>query len=231
MGIQAGIPLFYLQHLPFGNFRFRDNFADSEKYWAWRLFLGEISEVGKAGVEENGYYELSVLGTKDGRWDTDDNEAPRLFIGSLGCPFEVRTKLTAFSDLEDNCAGLFLAKSPTMFGTNLHYGIVRKHTAATDGLAVVKDAQTLASVVTPISKTLPVWFRMRVGCGAHQAYTVYFDYSHDGVNWTNLYAQDTGWAYLNLGSPGVGIFVNNFSSFTAVSGRFDFFEMKPKTIN
>ena len=227
MSLQAGIPLFYLQHLPAGQFRFRDNFADSEKFWAWRLFLGEVSEVGKAGVEENGYYQLSVAQDINGHWDTDDNEAPRLFIGAMAFPCEVITRLDVFSDNLDNFAGIFISKAPCMFGANLFYSFGRLHTVVEDGIAVLGPTVLASNAIT----TLPVWLRIRIGCGSHQSYTLYFDYSHDGVNWTNLYAQDTGWIELNLGSPGVGLLVNNYTSENAVSGRFDFFEMKPKTIN
>jgi len=224
---QVGIPLFYLQELAGAQLRFKDNFADSEKYWAWRLFLGELSEVGKTGVEENGYFELSVAQDINGHWDTDDNEAPRLFIGALSCPCEVKTRLDVFSDNLDNAAGIFISKAPCMFGTDLFYSFTRLHTVAEDGIAVLGPTVKAYVAIT----TLPVWLRIRIGCGSHQSYTLYFDYSHDGVNWTNLYALDTGWAYLNLSSPGVGLLVNNYTSNNAVSGRFDFFQMKPKSPN
>jgi len=226
---QVGIPLFYLQELSGLRFRFKDNFADESQHWAWRLFKGELSEVGKEGVEQNGYYQLSVADTKDGRWDTDDNEAPRLIVGVPSVPCEIKTRLDYFTDIENSCAGLFITGGPTTFGGSHFFAIVRKHTATTDGIAVVETAQPLNGTA-PIT-TLPVWLRIRLGCAAYCAINAYFDYSHDGVNWTTLWVQNTGWQFLNITSIATGIFVNNFSDFKAVTGRFDFFRIEPKSPN
>ena len=225
---QTGIPIFpHKEMRGIGALKFRDTFSDSSQHWAWRKFLGELSEVGKHGIEENGYYELCVEATKDGRWDTDDNEAPRLYIGTPNFPCEFKTKLVYFSDAEDSCAGLFISKAPNNWGVDIHFAIVRKNTAATNGIAVVKDAQTLASFTDPISRTLPVWFRIRLGCLAYDSLHIYFDYSHDGVNWTELYSETTSILYFTTSGAGMGLYVNNFTSFAGVLGRFDFFEMKP----
>jgi len=226
MSPQVGIPLFYLQELAGAQLRFKDNFADSEKHWTWRLFKGAISEIGKNGVEENGYYELSIGDTKDGRWDSDDNEAPRLFIEASSFPCEVITRLDYFENFDDGYAGLFVSHRPTSHSTNGYFAIVRKKTATTDGIAVINTAQTIASY---LNNTLPVWFRLRIGCGSYGALHVYFDYSYDGVNWTNLYIQSEGVNLFNEGALSVGLFCANFTSMNSVVSRFDFFKMQPKS--
>jgi len=86
-------------------------------------------------------------------------------------------------------------------------------------------------LATGIASVLPMWFRIRLGCGSYNSFHAYFDYSLDGVNWTNLWVQSTGWSFLSLPSPAVGIYTQNFSTLKNSVAGFDFFEMRPKSIN
>ena len=226
---QVGIPLFYLQELAGARIRFKDNFADGSQFWGWRLFRGEISEVGKSGTEANGVYQLAVNPTINGEWDTTQNEAPRLFVGALSYPCEIKTRLDFFSGNMGTHAGLFIGKSPVTFGADNFLAIVQRRTATETGVAVVNTNNALLAYVP--DTTLPMWFRIRLGCGADRALNAYFDYSLDGANWTNLWAQNIGWTIFSLGPPAVGLYVSNFAAHNEVVGRFEFFEMRPRTIN
>ncbi|GAI85557.1 unnamed protein product, partial [marine sediment metagenome] len=78
-----------------------------------------------------------------------------------------------------------------------------------------------------------VWFRIRIGGGSLTSVTAYFDYSLDGLNWVNLYKlpEDSSYFYFNFAPPCVGLFVYNAVDYQAIDASFDFFQMKPKTIN
>jgi len=228
----------YEKIIQVGALEFIDNFADASQFWAWRLFRGEASEVGKTGTEEGAKYQLAVLTTKNGKWDDSNNEAPRLFMSPLCFPCEIITRLDDVGTLNDNTfAGLFISKRPAGFGGNLSYAIGRKRDdgESINGICVVEN--TYSNLATTTITDLPVWLRLRVGCVAYASLNVYFDYSLDGVNWVNLYHQGSGWAVFSIMGVGVGLYVanganaNNSPSTNEIVGRFDSFRMKLNSIN
>lgn len=230
MGRQVGIPLFYLQGMGGGAvLKFRDLFNDSSQFWGWRLFLGELSGDGKSGVEANGRYTLAVQNGFNGRWETNQNEAPRLFVGVLTYPCEIKTRLDTFTNIEASQAGLFIAKGAVSFGAENFFAIVQRRTLGVNNVCVVNDGTVV--LATGIASVLPMWLRIRLGCGTHLSLNAYFDYSLDGLNWTNLWVQNTGWIYLSLCPPAVGIYTQNFTALNTSEASFDFFEMLPKSIN
>lgn len=227
---QAGIPLFYLQGMGGGAvLKFRDLFNDNSLFWGWRLFKGQVSETGKSGVEANGRYTLLVGSGYNGRWNSSYSEAPRIFIGVLTYPVEIITKLETFSNIEDSQTGLFVTKYPVGFGSNLYFAIVQRRKVGVNNVCVIQDGDTV--LATGIASVLPMWFRIRLGCGGYNSLNAYFDYSLDGLNWTNLYTQNTGWGVFSISGISTGICTQNFSTLTISEASYDFFEMKPGKIN
>ncbi|MBA7493836.1 hypothetical protein ES702_04401 [subsurface metagenome] len=226
---QVGIPLFYLQGMGGGAvLKFRDLFNDGSQFWGWRRYLG-LNSGGKSGVEANGRYTLGVQSPNNGQWDTSQSEAPRLFVGVLNYPCEIVTRLDTFTANMGTHAGLFIAKDPIGFGADLHFSIVQRRTVTETGVCVCRDNDVL--LASTLVTTLPMWLRMRLGCGSYRGLNVYFDYSLDGLNWTNLWLENTGITYFSLNPPAVGIYVSNFAAHNTSEGSFDHFIMRPRSIN
>jgi hypothetical protein len=229
---QVGIPLFYLQGMGGGAvLKFRDLFNDNSQFWAWQLFKG-ATPAGKNAQEINGSYMLGINPGVNGRWETASiNEAPRLFISPIAYPCEIKTRLDYYTEVNSQ-AGLFLAKSSIQMASLTYYAIVQRQKDGEEhGVCVIRDGVVVMAATAV--QTLPIWFRIRLGGGAVASVTAYFDYSEDGLNWVNLYElPEVGYWYFSLAPPSVGIFVNNFSvTLAEVVGRFDFFQMMPKSIN
>jgi len=228
MGLQSGIPLFYLQGMGGGAvLKFRDLFNDSSQFWAWQLFLGE-TPAGKSGTEENGVYKFTIDTDIEGLWTPAVNEAPRLSIGAIAYPCEIVTRLTEMTTPEGG-AGLFLAKSALQVGLMDYFAIVRQDWGAGQRIAIAKDGINVAEAVVT---TIPIWFRIRLGSGSVASVTAYFDYSEDGLTWINLYElPEFGIYYFSFAPPCVGIFATNYPTLKACEAKFGYFQMKPKSIN
>lgn len=224
---QVGIPLFYLQELAGARLQFKDNFADGVQHDAWRLFKGELTEVGKHGSESGGVYRLSVDGGVAGQWATSENEAPRLFMGVLTFPCEIVTKLTGFSANNYNRAGLFICGGATTFGAEHHMSIARKRkdSISLNGITVLVNDTEQASYTPAVD--LPVWLRIRLFAGGYNCLSADFSYSYDGVNYTVLWTQKTGWSLINVAVVVTGLYAANATGNNAVFGDFDFFKMRP----
>ncbi len=237
MTIQVGIPIFPIMELRgITKLKFRDNFADADEFWAWRKFLG-AAPAGKSGWEAGGQYNLQVNNGWNGKWDSSNPQAPQIFMSPIAYPCEVIAKLDEVTLNDKTFAGLFLSKRPTGFGANNVYAIGRKrHDAiALNGIATVEN--TFNDLDRTAVVDLPIWLRLRIGCVAYTSLNVWFDYSIDGVNWINSYHQATGWVAFSLPDVAVGLYVangadlNDSVSKNLILGKFDFFQMKPQSIN
>jgi len=220
--------------------KFRDNFADASIFWAWQEYEGTLDLAGKEIQEINGQIRLTILALNRGWWDYNHCEAPKIFTGVLSYPCEIITKLDEVTTPINNetLAGLFISKRPTGFGSTLHYSIgrARRTSSGLNGLAVMKDSFTIlnSNAVT----SLPVWLRIRLCSDSQYSTHVYFDYSLDGVTWVNMYEVGDDWLLcFNLAPASVGLYVVNGLDLTdggstkGIYGRFDFFQMKPQSIN
>jgi len=211
-------------------YEFLDKFADGSIHWAWAKYLGEVSETGKYVIEENGQIRIGILGTYDGCWDDSHNEGSRLFIGTPAMPCEITTKLTEATIGDKTQAGLFISKAPKGFGGTLYLGICYKKDSAQEknGICVVQNMWTNKASTTITQ--LPMWFRIRLGNTSYESSIIYFDYSLNGVLWTNLWTTPTprtAWAYWPLNPAAVGLYTSNdYFTKQAVEGKFDFFRMK-----
>ncbi len=224
---QVGIPLFYLQGMGGGAvLKFRDLFNDSSKFWGWSLFKG-ATPAGKNGIELNGQFVLSIDNAVNGKWDEATNEAPRLNIGILTYPCEIKTRITSTTRLSGTNAGLHITKAGAGFGAHVYQSIG----IYDSGIKVSDTGSTIEFVE---DTTIPLWLRIRIANPGWQAFEAYFDYSLDGLHWTNLYHQFpaalTNWLFPSSGSLTTGLFVRNNGG-EAITTGFDFFQMKPKSIN
>lgn len=228
MGEQSGIPLFYLQGQGVLKATFMDRFGDASLYWGWRKHLG-LTPANKSGVEADGTYQLQCNGTINGDWDAGQNEAPKIFIGLNGLPCEVTTRLDYFTGNDKTQAGLFISKSPLSFGANVYLGIMRKIDGGTNGIVVTDEAG--ANLALFAHTTLPIWLRMRIGCTTYNSLHIFFDYSTDGTNWTELYSW-AGTTKFPEADACAGLLVTNDSvTKNLILGKFDYFKMKEMSIN
>lgn len=231
---QAGIPLFYLQGMGGGAvLKFRDLFNDSSLFWGWRKFLG-ASQTGKSGIEANGVYRFTVNEGISAIWDGNDalNQAPRIYTGILTYPCEIITRLDEFSGNLDTYAGLFIAQSGIQFGVSGMFKIYQRMAIEESSyVGVQKNNEILEEDPNVI---LPIWLRIRVGCGSQTSLKVFLDYSLDGLHWTNLYTlpeYNSGHYHFGWAPPCVGIYAQNGIGHHAIEAKFNFFQMKPKSIN
>lgn len=225
---QVGIPLFYLQGMGGGAvLKFRDLFNDGSLYWGWRQYLGQ-TPTGKSGWETTGRYFLQINSGIDGKWDSAQTESPRIFVGVLSYPCEIVTRLDTFTNNANTYAGLFIAKDPIGFGADLYFSIGRG--GVNNGeLNVYNTGNWQAGLLLP---TLPIWLRIRLGCGSFRGLNIYFDYSEDGRNWVNLWEENSSITLFSVNPPAVGLMVRNISpSYNDVSASFDHFIMRPRSIN
>jgi len=240
MAIQVGIPIFPIMELRGAQLKFRDNFADSSIFWAWQKYEGTLDLAGKEIQEINGHMRLTILGLNRGWWDNNYCEAPKIFTGMLTYPCEVITRLDGVTTPinDETLAGLFISKAPTSFGASVHYSIGRARDASEglDGLVVMKNSRV--GLASNAITTLPVWLKIRFCSDSYRATHVYFDYSLDGVTWVNLHeleADDLDCFSQSPASVGLyvvnGINLDDGGTKNGIYGKFDFFQMKPKSIN
>jgi len=235
---QVGIPLFYLQGMGGGAvLKLRDLFNDSSIFWAWAQDKGLQDQVYKTIQEINGNLGVGVQSGWKGYWDNNYNEAPKVYIGVLSYPCEIITRLVACSVATDTMTGLFVSKVPAGFGSYSHISIGMAKKNLVDGLAVCLNSYTV--LASNAIKTLPVWLRIRIGTDSYQSSHFYFAYSLDGLNWVDMYEFKGREEGLNFTQTpaGVGLYAVNGMNMSdggtknEVSGAFDFFEMRPRSIN
>ncbi|MBA7556540.1 hypothetical protein ES705_49252 [subsurface metagenome] len=219
---------------------FLDNFADDSIFWGWQPWKGDYDGTKKYIQEIGGKMRLAVDAGYRAYWDNNYVEAPKVFMGILTYPCEIITRLdeTTTPINNETLAGLFISKSPTGYGSKVHYSIGRgrKDSVSFNGLAVTENSYIIkaSNAIT----TLPVWLRMRIGADSYKATHVYFDYSLDGVDWINMWelASDNIQSF-SLSPASVGLYVVNGINSTdggtknAIYGKFDFFQMKLASIN
>ena len=231
MGIQAGIPLFYLQHLPFGQFRFKDNFADSDLFWGWRKHK---TDAQREVTEANGVLKIGCSGVGDYDWNDGQNECPKVIISPVAYPCEIVIKILDVPVINDYTqGGLLYSSGPTQFGSDIWFGIVRRKIGGGtpfDGIAVVNSNGVVDWTLA--NTDVPVWFKLRLGNDAYRGAEIKFYYSYDGVNFTFAF----GSAYATYSKTQVGICLAAMNGVNAGANQpitmdFDSFEMKPKTIN
>jgi len=229
---QGGVPLFYLQALKGIGFTFKDLFNDGSLFWSW---VANGMGAGKTRVEAGGEQTIAIAGGTLGEWSDSQNNCPKISIAPCAYPCEIVTKITSLT-LGDECqAGLIFSNYPHGFGSDVWFGFVRrKHptspTTPFDGIAVVtSDGAVNFSLA---NTTLPVWFKMRLGQNAYQSTQIQWYYSYDGMNYTHAFS--SGWAQFSRTAIGISLAVMNSAdgvSTNAISCGFDYFTMKPKSIN
>lgn len=213
------------------NLVYRDLFRDESVHWTWEQWLG-ASATGKSITEEDDYIKLDVTATTHARWDSSDNEAPKIIIGTPGFPYEIICHLSTWSDNNLSRTGIFLSKNVSGTGadTTLFFHRTRNDGASKDGLQVTRmGAGELAYVGWTDNDA---WFRIRVGAIGFCNSNIVFSYSSDGDSWTDLHTLTVG-VPLTCGFPVsvpdlvTGCYATNWAAtYAAVSAKFDHFEMR-----
>lgn len=233
---QVGIPLFYLQHLREMQFLLRDIFKGVTLEKMWRKYLGEISVIGKDIIVQNGKCEISIDNAINAKWDTANNEAPRIWIGKLESPVDVTVRLDEFTPLDKTQAGLFYAKRPGGFGALLHIDFVRRRDdlGGQNGIAVTMDSYNDLAYVAVTD--LPIWLRIKIYSDSYMSGKFRFMYSTDGVNFTQLFVYSTTTEF-SISAGAVGLYATNGCdaddglSTNACLAKFGEYEMRPITVD
>ncbi len=231
MGTQVGIPLFYLQELAGARLRFRDLFNDSSLYWGWK---SNNTDAQREVTEANGVLKIGCSGVGDYDWNDGQNECPKVYISPNSYPCEIIVKILDVPTINDYTqGGLIYSCGPTQFGANIWFGIVRRKIGGGlpfDGIAVVNCGGVVDWTLA--NTAMPVWFKMRLGNDAYRGADIKFYYSYDGVNFIFAF----GSAFASYSKTAIGICLAamngvNSGANQPISIDFDYFIMKPKSIN
>lgn len=200
----------------FSDYYFRDDFDDDKRdpLWTDAPHKGTI-------IESDDVLMLAIANAVHGDfWPGVGDDGPVCHIDSTTQYLTVTTKLNFFTVNDRTRAGLYVTDVIT--GANgIHFGRVRNSDIPQDGLAVLEMGGVFLAYVAVT--TLPIWLRITIeGSGAGSS--MVFDYSTDGINWTNL------WTQPNETWDKVGLLAFNWAdSWNAISAPFEFFQLENLT--
>lgn len=201
--------------------KFFDHFADSSIFWAWRL---HNITAQKTIVEAGSVLTISIDSGTSGDFSSSVNSAPKAIIGARGFPITIIVKLNDFTINDDTMAGIVF--SSNVVGTPPNYCYVariRNDSAGQNGITTYIWGPGHTYVA---DATLPVWFKIRISAEGGAGTKWVYDYSHDGIAYTNFLTADDPIAILgqNLTAALIG---RNWGVNNAVAAPFEFFQMTP----
>ncbi len=197
---------------------FLDDFKDAVRNPSW-------TDIPNNGLitEANGVLTFSVAGGVDGDWwQPNIDNAPIATISPSPSAVIVITKLNSYAVNDLTNAGLIIGNTlsiPDAAGTYC-YSFMRAKTVATpiNGLEVI-NLGVLGSQAANAVTTLPIWLRIRATAKSAPN-TIYFDYSLNGMDWTNLHSiADFTWSFVGLHAKNWGL------PLAAISAPFEFFRI------
>lgn len=199
-----------------GSGEWDDEFDNGARDPAWsdQPNLGTITESGNVLT-------LAIANGIEANWWTPNiKDAPFSWITPTTKHIEVVTKLNSYVVNDQTLAGLMVGNTLDIPDATGGYAIAfersRYDVGGMDGLILV-DVGKGNLATAPAVNTLPIWLRMRIeGSGAGS--TIYFDYSTNGTDWTNLHTEnDFNWTF-------IGLHAKNWGALNAISAPFEFFE-------
>jgi len=203
---------------------FEDNFDDGSIHWAWTTLLtGATRTITEAGGVLTMH---SDSGVSCDFWTTG-NDGPQIHIGSPNFPHTIVTKVDHDGAVPNLCEfGIFgccrvytgVANGCWIFGRR------RWDASGQNGLFASRWGTALANV-DPLT-TLPIWLRLRIGGGQRIRSTCYFDYSTDGINWTNLTSDSNSGMYPSTYGFTNGVYIRTWAApYPQIDAEFDLFTM------
>ncbi len=195
---------------------FLDDFADGVRNPSW-------TDAPNNGVitEANGVLTLSIAGGVDGDWWQPNIEnAAFATISPSPSAIIVITKLNSYTVNLLTNVGLIIGNTltiPDNAGTYC-YSFMRTRSVTVNGLEVI-NVGILGSQASNGVTTLPVWLRIRATAKSAPN-TIYFDYSLNGMDWTNLHSiTNFTWSFVGLHAKNWGL------PLVAISAPFEFFRI------
>jgi len=195
------------EYIYLGN-TFHDNFGDASRHWAWR----DISNNGSI-TEADDKLTLSIANGVNGDWWSGTFNAPFATIGLRSHICTIETKLLTFQVNTETSTGLFVANKISFSGSGYAYTIEYNN----GNVNVVNIGSGNVATASGVN-TLPIWFRIRLS-GEGNRSVVYFDYSTDGSNWTNLHTLN------DFDVDFCGLFAKNWGSYLAIDAEYDYFKI------
>ena len=178
-------------------------------------------------TEAGGTLTIGATAGQNAVFSNTGNQGPHLTTGAPGHPYMVSAKINSWLGNDDSNVGLLVAirdmPSATLY--MILYGPDRDDGGPRAGLTVYRNNAADPGVVlnTMAWATWPVWIRIRSRENWYNAYGLYFDYSTDGITWTNQYTWNGAWNHSYPES--CGMFARNWAAFNAVWVEFDEFKM------
>ena len=186
-----------------------DNFDDAIRDPAW-------SDQPNNGtiIEADNVLTLAVANGVNGDFWGAVKNAPICWITSTMDTITVVAKLNSYTVNDKTRAGIYI--TDVISGNNgVHFGRVKNTTGGQNGLAVINMG--IGGLAYEAETTLPIWLRVRIQ-GSGTGSKMYFDYSTDGEEWTNLHMQeDESWNKIGLAAW-------NWTYFNAIAAPFEFFK-------
>jgi len=208
-----------------GNSIFEDNFNDESIYWAW---VKRDNNAAKTITEAGTVISFHVDKLTVAEWWGASHSAPQLHLGAYGQPFVITTKISAFVPNDDCAAGLFIFNSDAAWQM-MFMERAREDGTGLNGLAAWHP--TAGVLASNAVVDMPIWLRMRVS-GTHRLRSIiYFDYSIDGITFTNLTSRSNSGFYPGTYGTTVGLYVRNgvpdgSGANNQIDADFDLFTME-----
>jgi hypothetical protein len=204
-----------------GGALFEDNFDDASLYWAWTT---AGTDAARTITEAGGVLAFHVDAGTAAAFYTAAFSAPRIHIGCIGFPMAFQVKISDFTPNDDSAAGIFCIRDDAG-AANVGYILERRRDDGTgqNGIFANRMGTDLASV-DPMT-TIPIWLRMRISTEhGRTRNTSYFDYSADGLAWTNITSDSNSGPYPGLYGLTIGMYVRSFTTTPQIDAEFDEFK-------
>lgn len=192
-----------------GSSVYRDDFDDESRDEAW------TDDPNNGTITESGDVLTLALGSGVvGDFWTGIKEAPITYITPGQDTLTIIAKLNSYTVNDLTRTGIYITSSIDG-GTGIGFGRMRNDGNSLNGLQVMEMGVGPLAYVS--LTTLPVWLRVRAE-GSGNGSVIYFDYSTDGVEWTNLHTLN------NETWDKIGLVTQNWDVHNAISTPYEFFK-------
>jgi len=207
-----------------GGGEFVDNFDDASIYWAWTTFgVGATRTITEAGGVVTMHGDAGVACDF---W-TAGNDGPQFHIDAPQFPCTIVTKVDHDGAVPDLCEFGIFACCRIHSGSNGGAWIMgrrRWDASGQNGIFASRWGAALGNVDPMI--TLPVWLRIRVAGGHAVRSGAFFDYSTDGINWTNITSDSNSSISPSTQGFTHGLYIRNWvAPKPQIDAQFHFFTM------
>lgn len=202
-------------------FAFMDHFSDASIYWGYRL-LG--TSAAKTILEPVGTtLDFHVNAGTNADWSNTLDNAPHTATGMPGWPCEIIAKITAFSEVANTNAGIFVGRTP---GVGADYAVL----FGPYGGKTIRAYNLGAGAMNLMNYvSYPLWLKIRITSNWNYGYVLTCFYSEDNIVWTQYeHPAGTPWQYTTgylTYSGCCGMYAKNWTTWPLTDVSFDYFQM------